>query len=164
MSFSFNDLNLGSIEVSNNSDALAPGRYYAEVVEAEEKTTRTGGAQIVVKLNDIKGGGTIRHFINVHVPSSQTATRIGREQLKALCVHGGHPNPDRPGEGGLQSLVGLKVGLRVVSETYQKDGEERTGSAVKAYFDPAEVGGTPANPASGEAPAKKEDLDDDIPF
>lgn len=167
MSFSFDKLNLEAVKVSNGSGVLAPGRHLCKVVKGESGSTRSGGAQAIFTLQDENGGGQIRHFINVHVPSSQTATRIGREQYKTLAHFGGHPNPDMPGDPS--SFVGLVVGVRVVSDTYMKDGEERTGSQVKAYFDPTEVGGKatpPMQQKSSDSGGDEQDdnLDDDIPF
>lgn len=162
MAFSFNDLNLSSLEVASGSTTLKPGRYHCEVTDAKLRDTRTGGKQIEVSFNDLSGQGSIRAWINVHVPSSEKATRIGREQLKALLTFGGHSNPDHPEDIAL--MKGLKPGVSVVSDTYTKDGEEREGSAVKGYFDPAEIGGTKAKPPADNQSDKKEDLDDDIPF
>jgi hypothetical protein len=162
MSFSFNELNLSSLEVSSGSTTLSPGRYHCEVTEAKLRDTRTGGKQIEVTFNDLSGRGSIRSWINVHVPSSEKATRIGREQLKALLTFGGHSNPDRPED--IASMKGLKPGVSVVSDTYTKDGEEREGSTVKGYFDPAEIGGSSTKPPTENKTEAKQDLDDDIPF
>jgi len=159
MAFSFNELNLSGIEASGSSNTLQPGRYQCKVVSAQLRDTRSGGKQVEVTLEDVGTGGQIRHWINVHVPSSEQATRIGREQLKALLTFGGHKNPDKPGD--IASLKGLMPGVSVVSQTYTKDGEERTGSGVKGYFDPAEIGKS-AQKKGDDKPDN--DMDDDIPF
>lgn len=162
MSFSFNELNLSNVQVSSGSATLKPGRYQCEVTDAVLRDTRTGGKQIEVSLNDLAGGGNIRVWLNVHLPSSQEATRIGREQLKAMLTFGGHATPDNPSD--ISSLKGLKPGVRVVSDSYQKDGETRTGSTVKGFFDPAEIGAKVTS-AKMQAPAPTNaPLDDEIPF
>lgn len=159
MAFSFNDLNLSGVEAAGGSSTLKPGRYQCKVTDAKLRDTRSGGKQIEVSLEDVSGGGAIRCWINVFVPSSDQATRIGREQLKALLTFGGHTNPDKPGDIG--SLKGLKPGVSVSSQTYTKDGEERTGSSVKYFFDPAEIGASKASAPAGDGFS---DLKDDIPF
>jgi len=161
MSFSFNDLNLSGVQVTSGSDTLKPGRYHCEITEAKLRDTRTGGKQIEVSLKDLSGSGSIRCWLNVHVPSSEQATRIGREQLKAMLTFGGHASPDKPSD--IATLKGLKPGVRVVSDTYQQDGEERTGSTVKGFFDPSEIGGKSSAPPK-ENEKSDDDLDDDIPF
>jgi|TARA_R110000764_G_scaffold87422_3_gene168260 hypothetical protein len=160
MSFSFDQLNLSGVQISSGSNTLKPGRYHCEVTDAALRDTRTGGKQIEVSLNDLAGGGTIRVWLNVHLPSSAEATRIGREQLKAMLTFGGHATPDNPSD--ISSLKGLKPGVRVVHDSYEKDGETRSGSTVKGFFDPAEIGGSSG--ASKNQSAPKVDMDDEIPF
>lgn len=165
MAFSFNDLNLGSYDVGGAGQTLKPGRYHCEVTEVKLRDTRSGGKQVEVTLQDKKDGLQIRHWINVHVPSSEKATRIGREQLKALLTFGGHPTPDNPSD--IASLRGLTPGVSVGEDTYEKDGETRTGSKVKGYFDPTEIGGAPSSQPpknAGSSPPSDGVEDDDIPF
>ena len=163
MSFSFSELNLTQVATQSGS-VIKPGAYQCEVTKAELNKTRTGGHQVVVTLSDVKGSGTIRHFINVHNPNSQKATEIGQSELKTLLVHGGHPTPDAPGD--IKSLVGLKPGVRVIEDTYMKDGESRTGSSVRGYISPAEVGDTVSSGSntSQSSASAGGDLDDNIPF
>lgn len=170
MSFSFDQLNLSNVEVSTSS-VLKPGRHVCKIKSAKPQDSRSGGKMIALEFDAVDGSGNIRNWINVHVPVSEKATRIGREELKTMLTYAGHANPNHPfaDDVPVSSLAGLTVGVRVVSDTYMKDGEERTGSAVQGYFDPAEVGSTASSPAasatpSSEPPAKSEDLDDDIPF
>lgn len=160
--FSFSDLNLGDVKTAVGGGMLPPGRYQCEVISAIWKNTKAGGKMIELELRDEGGFGKIRTWINVQIPSSQEATRIGREQLKALCVHGGHPDPDNVGSHGIASLVGLKPGVGVASEDYVKNNEKRIGSLVKYFFDPLDLAGgvTPsASPSNG-----LNDPDEDIPF
>tara|TARA_B100000424_G_scaffold271708_1_gene276050 strand:- start:39829 stop:40338 length:510 start_codon:yes stop_codon:yes gene_type:complete len=137
MAFNFRELNLSGVEVSGAAPILQPGRYVCEVTDAFLKPTKNGGSSIEITLNDTKGGGSVRSWVNVHVPISEQATRIGREQLKALLIYGGHSNPERPGD--ISSLKGLKVGVSVGQDKYTMDGVEKVGSKVKGFFDPSEI-------------------------
>ena len=138
MSFNFNDLNLSGVEISSAPAMLKPGRYVVQITSSHLKQTRNGGTAVELSMTDVKGTGTLRAWVNVFVPSSTTANRIGREQLKALLTHGGHPTPDNPKDIG--SIEGLKVGASVGTDTYTNDnGEERTGSKLKGFFDPSEI-------------------------
>ena len=166
MSFSFNDLNLSGVEVSSSAPILEPGRYVVEIKEAGLKPTRNGGTAVELSMTASNGKGSLRAWINVHVPSSKTATRIGREQLKALLIHGGHPSPDNPKD--IASIKGLKVGASVGQDKYTTDsGEERVGSKLKGFFDPSEIDPSiekrkVPSPANGSD--KSDDLEETIPF
>ena len=162
MSFSFNDLNLSTVEASGVSSALRPGRYVCLAKEAKLKDTKSGGKMVEVELEDVGGMGSLRAFLNVHIPSSDQATRIGLEQLKSLLTYGGHKDPNNVGKHGIASINGLKVGVLVVAEQYTKDGETRNGSRVKGFLDPATMQ-TETNSSSHSSPPSR-DLDDAIPF
>ena len=159
MSFSFDKLNLSGVEVSSASNMLKPGRYVCKAKHAKLKDTKSGGKMIEVELEDVASGCSIRAFLNIHVPHSDQATRIGREQLKALLTHGGHRDPDNIGSAGIQSINGLKSGVLITEETYVKDGQTRTGSNVSGFFSPE--GFKSSSSAKSPAPAMP---DDDIPF
>jgi len=166
MAFSFNELNLSGVEVRQSS-MLQPGKYLCVVESAALRDTRQNGKQVEVVLKDTASEATIKTWINVHVPSSHDATRIGREQLKALLVHGGHPNPDKPGD--VSSMSGLRVGVAVKADSYEKNGETKTGSAVHYFFAPSELGSqagavTKDNFQAPQATGGGMKLDDDIPF
>jgi hypothetical protein len=167
MAFSFDQLDLSGVEASKGVGALPPGKYLCVTKDAKIRDTRSGGKQLEIAFEDKGGAGSIRDWINVHVPASQEATRIGREQLKALLLHGGHPNPDKPGD--IRYMNGLTVGVAVKAEEYEKDGEKKKGSKVHYFFHPSELGA--AAPKSGGAPASNQpglpgmgDLEDTIPF
>ena len=123
--FSFNKLNLKNVDVTTaGNGTLPPGRHICKVSDATLKDTRAGGKMIELQFNEIDGKGGIRNWLNVMVPSSEKATQIGREQLKGLLVWGGHEDPDNIGKHGVGSIKGLVVGVRVVADTYVKDGLE----------------------------------------
>lgn len=162
MSFSFRDLTLNNVQVQS-SGGLKPGRYVAEVTEAKIEKTRTGGSQCIVQLRDLNGAGSIRDYINLFTPNSEQAGKIGLERLKALLVYGGHRDPDNIGKYGVESMKGLRVGIAIDEEEYEKDGKILKGSRLKrsgAYFDPAELGFPNAKSDGGGVG----DMKDDIPF
>ena len=171
MSFSFRELSLDGVDAQKESSGgsiLKAGDYSCKINSAEVKDTRTGGKQVVIDLKDEQSGSSIKDFINVHVPASEglsveeknnknNAQKWGREKLKALLTHGGHPSPDKPGD--ISSLVGLRVGVHVGKDEYtDSTGMKREGSRVKrfgAYFPAAN--GTVAETSSSTTT-------DEIPF
>jgi hypothetical protein len=143
MSFSFRELSLDGVDAQKESSGgsiLKAGDYSCKINSAEVKDTRTGGKQVVIDLKDEQSGSSIKDFINVHVPASEglsveeknnknNAQKWGREKLKALLTHGGHPSPDKPGD--ISSLVGLRVGVHVEKDEYtDSTGMKREGSRV----------------------------------
>jgi len=85
----------------------------------------------------------------------------GREKLKALLTHGGHPTPDKPGD--ISSLKGLSVGVHVEKDEYTDNtGMKREGSRVKrfgAYYPPTLSDAAEPNSSLNESASK-----DKIPF
>ena len=72
-------------------------------------------------------------------------------------------------------MIGLKVGIKVVEDTYTKDGQERVGSKLKSFIPPMnadasfnppkEIASEEASSASSEQKPEGESTDDDeIPF
>lgn len=172
--FSFRDLTLDGVDTQRTGgSSLPPGQYICEVTGAELSDTKNGGKQVVVTLRDQDGHGEVKDFINVLLHTSEEATRIGRERLKALLVHGGHPTPDRPGD--IKSLKGLKVGVIVDPDVYtNKTGQQVAGAKPRrsgCYFSPSETDrqlgpdGRRAQVSGGGRPGPKGDgLDDEVPF
>lgn len=145
MTFSFSNLSLSGVEAAAGSSVLAPGKYVVKVTEAKVEDTKAGTGK-VLKLRLSCKAGVISDNINVYNPSAE-ATKIGLEQLKSLLVNGGHPDPDNIGAHGVQSIVGLTVGVVVGSEMYQGS----PSSKVKGYLKPEVVGATPSAPAAAAA-------------
>jgi len=164
MSFNFNNLSLAGVDISSGGNRLKPGRYICTVTGVEQKNTRTGGGVgLSVSLADVAGPGSIDVWLNLMIPTSEEATRIGREQLKALLVHGGHPDPDNIGRHGLGSIKGLKVGVLVEMEKYMKDGVWKDGSRVTGFVAPSAI--DPSLKGASNGAAKKSAFPDDtIPF
>jgi hypothetical protein len=170
MAFNFKELSLSGVEVSTAAPILSPGRYVVTVKNAQLKDTKNKGNAVELSMTDTNGSGSLRGWLNVFVPSSKVATRIGREQLKALLTFGQHPNPDSPGD--IKTLIGLTVGISVGQDTYEKDGVERVGSKLKGFFDPSEIepdakknqSSSPRSIAPTDDAEDVDDLVDEIPF
>jgi hypothetical protein len=160
MGFSFNDLNLSNVTVTSAPRTLRPGRYAVEVKEAELTPTRNGGTQLKCRLVDKASNDSILHWIPLHNPNSEINQRIGREQFKAMLVHGGHNNPDEPGD--IKTVNGLVVGVSIGTDSYMKDGEQREGSKVKGFFPAADI--NPKYGSAAPAASSSEAPNDDIPF
>lgn len=174
MSFNFNALDLSNVEFSSGSSVIPVGDHVATVTGAEMTKTKTGASQIMVTVENADKQ-TLRKWITIHNPNSADNTRIGRSELKSLLVHGGHSDPDNIGQHGIDSMVGLKVGIRVVEDTYTKDGQQRVGSKLKSFIPPMNADATFNPPkstnletssSSGADEMDKEEKkdDDEIPF
>jgi hypothetical protein len=77
-------------------EPIPAGEYILRAVEAEEKTTASGGTMIKAKFEVAKGEHTGRLLwqnFNI-VNASETAQRIGRQQIVAWATACGKPNAD----------------------------------------------------------------------
>lgn len=179
----FGSLDLTDVEAEKGRATMLPGNYICRVTNAEVKDTKDRrGKGVVVEFKDEGGGGTCDTFLNIVNPNEE-AQRIGRGQLKALLIAGGHPNPDRPGD--INSLKGLRVGVRIEQGDpwTDKNGNTRPGGGrvrrSGAFFDPASnevLGPHPVqqqraqgNPyggggRSGQTSGGAYSLNDEIPF
>jgi hypothetical protein len=155
--FSLSSLNLSGVQAASGTSVLMPGRYVCDTKNAKvEQTKDKTGRFISVLCVDASGKGVITARLNI-VNKSAEAQRIGWEQLKGLCEHGGHPNPNNPFEDDTpNSLNGLRVGVVVKADSYQ--GEPR--SQVGGFCDPKTVKGY----EDQQAGSIGGDDDSDIPF
>lgn len=158
--FDLTSLNLSGVKAATVSDVLKPGRYVCEIrsCKLEDTKAKDGSKLLAVLLAEENGRGVITARINVHNVKSAEATRIGREQLRALAQFSG-ANPDSPFATGMNALNGFKVGVVVGSEKYQ--GEDR--SRVTGFMPPEDVVKTGGAPAPAAAPAGSIGVGD-IPF
>lgn len=114
---------------ANDFDPLPAGEYQAVVVDMEEKPTKDGtGKRLNVKLQIVTPGQymnrTVFDGINI-VNKSEQAQKIGRGQLKALCIAAGVPDPQNS-----QQLYGKKI---VVKLGISKDDKGNERNEVKSY-------------------------------
>lgn len=147
MSFDFKSMVLGDVDISRPGNVyLDIGRHIVRVTEAKIEP-KNGNYSAVVQFEDDRGA-QIRDYILVH-HSNPKAVEIGKQKLKQIAVYGGHEDPDNAPSHGINSFVGLKVGINVVEEEYNG----KTRSKIQYYFDPIEVAATAAD-----------FVEDDLPF
>lgn len=163
--FNFGSLNLSGVGVSSGRVGLTPGKHIVRVKSAEIVKNNKGTIQL--KIDCVGREGSLFYWINLMVPHSKEATRIGQSELKSLLYYGGHPNPDQPGDISL--INGLEVGVVVKTESYTPQGtnQQKTRTTVAKFCDPAEIDTqrAPRPPlAPSAASASSDGLGDDIPF
>ena len=138
---SLSDLNLKDVK-ENDFDVLPAGEYPAILIESEQKPTKDGtGKRLNLKFQILNGryqNRTLFDGINTH-NKSEPAQKIGRSQLKALCVAVNVPDPKVSEELHNKPLV-IKV---VVG----KDQNGNPRNEIKGYK--ARVAPTP-QPAASE--------------
>ncbi|PWC63976.1 hypothetical protein TSH7_09865 [Azospirillum sp. TSH7] len=140
--WSFRNLDLSGVDMASGATVLKPGRWVCKATEVElDMNSGKTGRILKVKLVEVNGQGVITAKLNVQHQNAD-AQRIGLGELKALLTHGGHPNPEKPGD--IKSVKGLVTGVTVThdSSTYvdNKGKTRERGSQVSGYFDPAEAG------------------------
>lgn len=142
-----------------DGESLMPIGWYDAVIEqAQPKKTSTGGDATNIWWR-IEGpthaNKVVFDWINLHLPSSERATEIGRQTMKRLC------NAARNGRGfkDLSELVGNRCKIKVGVQP-GKDGYEDK-NVVKDYK--AHSADGPAMTAT-PAPAPATFGDDDVPF
>jgi hypothetical protein len=171
--FDFSQLSLEGVEAARGGATLKPGIYVCTVDGVEIKKNPGKATQLVVELVDEGGQGKVTDFISLaHARAAvddkcRQAVEIGRSRLKALLEHGGHPNPDKPGD--ISTLKGLRVGVRVEQgdDWVDDKGATRKGGGKPArngaYLPASQVRSAgPATIAATASVKTKKDLD--IPF
>lgn len=169
MSFDLNSLDLSKVALNTSGVMLEPGKYICKIEDFKVVPMKSNaeGRQAEVTLKEINGLGGIRAWINLKVPSSAEATRIGLEQYKSLVFFSGHPSPDKPNLD-VVPLKGLTVGIIVKDRSYvdQTTGNVRKGVEVSRYIDPADIDKTLTHrkPVALDKAAAAGTLEDEIPF
>lgn len=176
----------GSIDLSDVSESgeqrktIPAGNHIVKVVSAAMKDTSKGGKMLEVKFENDEGQYVLERLNLVH-KTSQQAVDIGKRKLKELLVCGGHPTPDKP--GSVESLVGLRLGARIVSgqDWRDKEGNVRPGGgelrSTAPFFKPDDgsvtIGEAPKDDqmfgksdskADTKSQSEDEKGDDNIPF
>ena len=139
--WSFKNLNLS--QVTQESVAVPVGEHVCKIVKAEVKKAGTK-ATLHVQFQ-APNGATFYSFCKVHDTDTsekkRRGTEIGQKRLKSILTHGGHPNPDNPGD--INTLLGLEVGVRLA---YPRDDNgnrtewERNGKSGLEQAQPLEFG------------------------
>ncbi len=139
--WSFKNLNLS--QVSQESVGVPVGEHVCKIVHAEVKKSGTK-ATLYVQFQ-APNGAKFYSFCKVHDSDTserkRRGTEIGQSRLKSILTHGGHPNPDNPGD--INTLLGLEVGVRLAYPT-DDDGNrlewERNGKSGLEQAQPLEFG------------------------
>ena len=80
------DWNNDDYQDDRNFDPLEPGVYRLQCVDAEEKTTRSGGTMIAATFEVVGSKRKVWHNFNI-VNSNPTAERIGRSIVTLPLFH-----------------------------------------------------------------------------
>jgi hypothetical protein len=143
--------NIAEVEANTPAsyDPIPEGDYQLKALEAEEKTTARGdGTYIKVKFEVVRGphaGRLMWQNFNVVNPS-ETAQRIGRQQLAAWAAACGRPDADDTDkllERPFTASVGIERGT----------GGYKDSNRIKAFLMPADES-APAPAAPARAPAR----------
>jgi hypothetical protein len=150
----FGSLDLSSVAEDTGVVRLEPGEHEVECVDAKIESAASNQNNKVVKADfKSKAGGQIRVNFNVFHSSAQ-AQEIGQRQLKSFLTAGNHPNPDKPGDIGTLKGLSCKVVVGLGKPWIGQDGRERQSPEVKVFL-----------PLAGaETAAKKDEMNDEIPF
>ena len=132
---------------SGNYDPIPDGEYTLVALDAEEKSTASGGEMIKVKFEVVGGehnGRYIWQNFNV-VNKSEQAQKIGRQQLVAWATACGKADCD-----DTDKLIGKKFQAEV--DTQKGTGGYKDSNRVRAFLFATEE--KPAKAAAKAAPAK----------
>ncbi len=155
------DLNFNMDEVQLEDYKPLIGHYLLEVVSTELKDTRTGGKGLKVNFEVIDekyGGRKVNTFFNI-TNSNPDAERIGRQQLKSMCLAMGFA-------GGTIEDTAELFGKKVIgkldkeeSKQLDAEGNPYINQVIKSYSKPE---GRNANKVVTTGTSV--DSDSDIPF
>lgn len=109
--------NVDEVDVNEGPsyELLPEGEYTLKAIDAEEKETSTGGEMIVAKFEVVGGKHDGRWiWMNFNVKNrSETAQRIGRQQLVAWAYACGKPDADDTDkllDKRFNAIVGIQKG------------------------------------------------------
>lgn len=156
--WNFGSLDLSGVEESAGSTRLAEGIYHVKCTDARLEDGVGSNKKLVIELEDTAGSGDIRQILNIKHTSSQ-AQEIALRQLKTFLVSSGHPSPDNPKDIATLKNLECKIRVGVGKPWKNNEGREVQTTEVKSFM--------PLDTASGsddKAPAKGNNMDDEIPF
>ena len=130
-------------------DPIPEGEYTLEAIEAEDKVTKDGSGSYINAKFEVKGGEHDGRYIwnifNIN-NRSETAQRIGRQQLVAWATACGKPDAD-----DTDKLVGKK--FRAVVEIQKGTGAYKDSNRIKVFlFDSEAAPAAKAAPKAAAAP------------
>lgn len=114
MSLFGENIDLSKVETRKDFDAIPEGEYFFQCIDAEKKTTKSGGKMIEVQLKVVGGqfdNRRVFHRFNI-VNQSEKAQTIGLEDLKRFLIACG-VDTSKP-ISSLESILGLVCRATVV--------------------------------------------------
>lgn len=153
--FDTSEVDVNDTPSSGNYDPIPDGEYTLVGLEAEEKSTASGGEMIKVKFEVVGGefnGRWIWQNFNT-VNKSEMAQKIGRQQLVAWATACGKADCD-----DTDKLIGKKFQAAV--DTQKGTGGYKDSNRVRAFLfaaddKPAKAPAKAAPAKAAEAPAGK---------
>ena len=141
------DWNNDDYQDDRNFDPLEPGVYRLQCVDAEEKTTRSGGTMIAATFEVVGSKRKVWHNFNI-VNSNPTAERIGRSQISAWARACGKPQA-----GSTDQLLHAEFEARL---TIEEQGGYRPRNVINGFIAKEGAATAPVKPAEPKpAPAPK---------
>lgn len=140
-----NGFNANEVE-TQSFEPVPPGKYLAQIEDAELKNTKSGGAGLNLKFKVATGqhsGRILFDWINLAHPTSTKCVEIGQQQLAGLCKALSVVTVTNTNE-----LLGKQIGLQVAI-----DKDDSTRNEVKGYINPNESAPVAAAPVAQPAPA-----------
>ena len=123
-------------EETKHTGALPVGMYDVAVEKVEHKTTKKGGEALNFQLRVVGEkckNAVVFDWVNIKVPSSETATNIGLQRLKKIC--------ELTGTTEIANMMGKQLTVNVGIEKSEEYGDK---NRVKGYF-PMDNTVTPAS-------------------
>ena len=107
------NLDLSGVSTQSSRVVVPTGNYPVEVVNAEAKETKAGGAMLVVGYRILSGqhaGSVISDNYNI-MNANEDAQRIALSCIKTILTVGGHKNPDALKDS--DEMLGLQLNVYV---------------------------------------------------
>lgn len=136
------------VNATVSRDPIPAGDYVLKCLEAEEKTTKSGGTMIKAKFEVVSpsefAGRWVWNNYNV-VNASEKAQNIGRQQLVSWATAAGKPDAD-----DTDKLIDRKFTATVGVEP--ASGQYSASNVIKSYL-MSEAGSKPAKASDSAKPA-----------
>lgn len=141
------------------------GEYQVTITNAEQKLTRTGDAQISLRLKATTGESGFWNLLVGHNGGASVAARIAQQQLALIVKAAGRPvrDPSQMNGVSITVYVTMKEGNDgVVRPNFRCIGKGSQAPVDARVTKPVTPKVTKPAPVVQEEPAA--DIDDDIPF
>jgi hypothetical protein len=161
-------LRLGASDLPEKEYTTAPdGDYELIVTKSELKNIKDNKGEMIELECSIIGptyeGVTVKKYIMIFYPGSDTAERIGRENLRALISNS---NQDLLSKDSLDDsdLVGIVFFAGLATEENEYKGKKYKKNVIKYFINRDSSELPKASKKKSTVPSAKSYDDDDIPF